>query len=131
MSGITPGQTYSPSIATAGRKDAFHVACVLCAIHPKTQYVLDAGDCVRIEDGKYALHEFPDGTMHDGVVDPFLDHTIYRDSRELFWVFLLPDRVKNLTHTFEILPPTEAEPEKESTPPDDGDWGAACRKCNS
>lgn len=124
MSGITPGQTYSPKTTTAGRKDAFHVCAVLCRSDETSKYRIDPGERVKLSAEATARWYDDDEGDWDGIADPFAPE-IGKES--LFWVFLRPERAKDLTHSFRVeLPESDEEP----LPVGDV-WDAGCRKCDS
>jgi hypothetical protein len=98
-----------------GRKDAFHVACVLCESddHPLKpgDYVCFTGDAyckvVKVEDREKA----------HGIVDPFLadDHACCGD---LFWVLVKPGLASGVNHNFQLNIDGIAQ----------GEW--SCKECS-
>lgn len=127
MSGISPGSTYSPKIARAGRRDAFHAPCILCRLSVESKYHIDPGDRVRIVNDCEAVHAYEEDTW-DGFADPFVPKIGRAD---LFWVFLKPSCAKHFTHDFEFVPTPDEEDETERPVNLDDGFDSACRKCDS
>jgi len=89
-----------------GRRDAFHVPGVLVVCESP----IEPGSHVRFINTSFRVVEVTDKSDCDAIVDPFLRSVV--PARTLFWVFLIPGMVQNLTHTFviqkqqdQILPP--------------------------
>lgn len=110
--------TTDPSLL--GRRDAFHVPGVLVQ-SISGGYVSPAGSKVRFIDPDCRYVDFAIGGNYDAIVDPFLKDKIAPHS--LFWVFLSPDIVGNLVHSFDINRGTPEPLPKQEKEEDDG-WGA-------
>lgn len=125
---IVPGNTYNASVVTPGRKDAFHVAAILCRKGKDSKFHIDPGDRMVIVSDTDAVYF--DDDVHsdwDGIADPYAE-SIGRES--LFWVFLRPERYRDLRHVFTLTLPEQIELEPRPTN-NDGDWNKACKKCES
>jgi hypothetical protein len=123
---ITPGQTYSPQIVTAGRKDAAHMPYIMCRSDATQKYDITPGDRVKVLHPSNAF--YVDGT-YDGIVDPFIEGKI--EPGELFMVFLRPECVKQFTHSFTFVPCSDEPEEKDEVLDRDNETDAACRRCDS
>lgn len=93
-----------------GRRDAFHVAAVLCTSEDR----LYAGDSVHFVNLSLGTVErSPMSSMRHGIVDPF--HSPAKG--ELFWVLIDPQHVGDITHHFTLRLPMDVmkkeEPKKE------------------
>lgn len=93
MSKLVPGNTVFGK-NQLGRKDAFHAPCVLVS---SDQYI-DRGDRLKFVGPNKVVRDWENP---QGVADPFLS-TILIVPGEVFWMFLLPDQVEDLTHQFSI-----------------------------
>jgi hypothetical protein len=122
---ITPGQTYSPQIATAGRKDAAHMPYILCRSDATQKYPVDPGDRVKILHPNNAF--YTDGTW-DGIADPFIDGKI--EPGALFMVFLRPECVKQFTHSFTFVPCSD-DLEAPEVEPNKYEMEDGCQRCDS
>jgi hypothetical protein len=96
MKGTQVGELTDYSSTDVGRRDAFHVPGMLCMV---INGDVNPGDKVRfVDDGLVELAG--DGESH-GVVDPFIKMRGI-GGRRLFWVFIDPAYVDNLSHQFDI-----------------------------
>lgn len=127
MSVMRAGKKVNPKLQ-AGRRDAFHVPCVLVTCLNS----VSASDKVRFLDGKTV--ELCGGAAMQAIVDPFLKRPV--KPGEKFWVMVSPDLVgKKLVHKFEIdgvHDPEEArvkELERELEEYKENDKDNECRDC--
>lgn len=102
-------------LSLLGRRDAFHVPGVLVT---SSGYV-SASDPVLFTDSSCKEVIVATFSRKDAVVDPFVSGIL--DPGTLFWVFITPERVSNLTHHFEISPIVGAS-ETIFTGEDSEDW---------
>lgn len=93
MSPVKIGETTTDN-QYLGRRDAFHVAAVLVRCYATVR----PGDYVKFLGASVTPADKYDA---QAIVDPFVGREI-DDSRELFWVFPLPELVSNLTHKFDL-----------------------------
>jgi hypothetical protein len=102
-----------------GRRDAFHVPCVLVS----SDWDLMPGSYLRFTDGK--LKEVVSATNADrqAVADPFVVGVI--PAGKMFWAFLEPTIVANLVHKFDV---TIADIELPEAPGDEDDYDE-CAGC--
>lgn len=99
MQGEIPkiGQT-SMDQQLLGRRDAFHVPCVL-AMSDTCVY---ARDRVRFISAEFtSVEPVIDVSESHGVADPFMPN-LFAEPGTLFWVILAPGLATNLTHHFTI-----------------------------
>lgn len=125
---IVPGKSYNPAVVTPGRKDAFHVAAILCRKRKDSKYSIDPGERVVIVSDTDCVYF--DDDVHsdwDGIADPYAE-IIGRES--LFWVFLRPERYRDLRHVFTLTIPDHLPAELKTDKGDD-EWLKACKKCKS
>lgn len=105
----------------AGRRDVFHVPGVLVYSHTAVL----PGDPVRFTDDKMDCVYHCDVDDKHAVVDPFLNSG-GANPVELFWVFLIPDLVTNLTHHFDLDPSLTANIQDMTEDDDDSDDCVGC-----
>ena len=79
-----------------GRRDAFHVPCVLVRSH----HTIYGGESVRFVGGDLSLVEKCGVAQRHGVLDPFI--LCISDTGGMAWMMLDPKMVKDLTHNFDI-----------------------------
>lgn len=100
---------------TAGRRDAFHVPCILA----EACDTLKAGEYVVFQDDELTKIEASDEsyrgdaeTAH-GVADPFHPGGDWIIRGELVWVLLVPGTTSGLRHHFDVgkLPEVETHGE--------------------
>ncbi len=82
-----------------GKRDAFHVPCVLVKTHdtnltPGMKVSFANKELTDVKEA--ALDQFA-----DGIVDPFLESVPFYGNA-YFWIFLLPGRVAGLRHHFDV-----------------------------
>lgn len=95
MSKLKPGHVVELFEANLGYRDAFHVPCVLVS----SSYVLSSGQPVMFT--KNFKHVIPCAwSNRHAIVDPFV--TREQISNRAFWVMIIPDVVKDLSHHFNI-----------------------------
>lgn len=103
----------------SGKLDAFHVPGML--VH--STLVLRAGDRVYFDDNERGMVHLSMDDRSDGVIDPFLATPCVPS--QACWMFIKPDLVDNLTHSFDVkgLPIVPAKDES-----DDDDYDE-CKGC--
>ncbi len=91
------GEFYSnPLSADVGARDAFHSPCILCQAETK----MSPGESIQVSySGKIADRE-GDHSKRMAIVDPFLTEDV--PAGGVFWAFIVPGKVNNLTHSFDI-----------------------------
>lgn len=105
-----------------GRRDAFHVACVLCAWSEDHWPAVDpqAGALVRFTGDAFSeVRPIKEGETPHGVVDPFLTCSPSTDD-QMFWVLLMPGLASAPQHHFDLNIDLDPEMLK-------GQWD--CRNC--
>jgi hypothetical protein len=107
------GQKESYDNPLLGRKDAFHVAAVLC--HSE-DVPLEPGDYVRFTGDSFTrVEKVEDHSKAHGIVDPFLSE---KTGDDLFWVLVKPGLASGVNHNFEL---TISDVEH-------GEW--SCKECS-
>ena len=89
-----PGQ-YGETNEKVGKRDAFHVPAILV----NTEHNINPGSDVKFVDDALTVVEPCCKAERQAIADPWIDQIGPDDS---FWVFLLPNTVANLTHSFDI-----------------------------
>jgi hypothetical protein len=85
-----------------GRRDAFHVACVLCTWDEDYQERPAAGLRVRFTGDAFSEVrplKNVDETAH-GIIDPFLQSPL--TGEDMFWVLLMPGLASSPQHNFDL-----------------------------
>ena len=80
----------------AGKRDAFHVPCILATSHD----TLHGGDGVRFVDRKFVRVERSNHEDQHAIVDPFAGRVIKPGT--YFWALLIPESTSNLAHHFDV-----------------------------
>lgn len=78
-----------------GKRDSFHAACVATY----SSGLLQPGDSIILSNG-WGGPSKCDRDKRNAIVDPFLIHSVPAGTP--FWAFVLPEKVKQLTHHFEV-----------------------------
>ena len=114
------GQTEENSNEFLGRKDAFHVACVLCHWDEEYAPAPKPGEPVRFTTAAFSKVRVcrKDEAAH-GIVDPFLKSLAAED--DMFWVLLMPGLAGAPQHNFDLQIPVEGDMDKST-------WD--CRGCS-
>lgn len=134
MSEYKLGRLVEPG-SVAGLRDAFHVGCVLV----RSQHPIQPGQKVRFVNDLFQ-EVVPAGSQAaHAIADPFVS-SFGPPGATLFWVILMPDTTRNLTHHFELnvtdVPigprPYTPSPDDDEDDEDEDDVDAydSCRGCN-
>jgi len=106
------------------KRDAIHVPVIpaICGYGEKLQ----PGQLVEIDGSESQVYHtvIPYSYLHKavGIVDPFLENPVTQG--DMFWVLIIPGKVKNLTHSWEHADLPELNKKDE-----DDDYYNSCKGC--
>lgn len=114
------GQAVEQTNSLIGRRDAFHVACVLCTWDEDCGVLPGAGMKVRFTGDAFSeVRQAKSEEVAHGVIDPFLAKNPARYD-EMFWVLLMPGLADAPRHEFDLHICLDGDMRK-------GQWD--CRDC--
>ena len=121
MTKLELGQT-STETSLLGLRDAFHSPCVAVRCNDPIR----PGQKVSFTNEDRTWVESACGQGYDAIADPFIATPMV--GYGIFWVFLRPGLVKNLTHNFAIGDETEDEAKRKNNiePEEDEDTDDYC-----
>lgn len=115
------GKTEEHQNRLIGRRDAFHVACVLCDWDEDYGSAPEPGMRVRFTGDAFgSVRPAKANELAHGVIDPFLTSKPRIDD-DMFWVLLMPGLASAPQHNFELKIPVDGDMQK-------GQWD--CRDCD-
>lgn len=96
------GQVEEQRNELLGRRDAFHVACVLCTWDEDCGSEPEAGARVRFTGDAFSeVRPSKPGELTHGIIDPFLKDRP-KPYDDMFWVLLMPGLADAPRHEFNL-----------------------------